>query len=417
MRKQIPILAIASIAVLISFVCGQPVSTVEASEIGPNTFDANGNLCIIGGDTPQAIGTPMELWAGAPNEDNGTGILVGYVTFNSINSTVTINLTDSDGDGTLDLFPYILEAVHIHFGPDVDDIPHTKSWNPILGKYEINIEPESFEYKSYDTSQSVIVVPVEFDTVGAIHLSVVQYGGLDALEYYLPTYPVEMKVKYPQTGDPSYLGMTLDDAGQMDGEYESWCGDVDNFIEHNTWYTSQVYSLHDLDLPTGLFENPENLDKVNYLINTFYVGKMVSPLTSNCTLVTTCGGDKPPEALTYGDIQVAIWTLVEDILPDNISDFAAILPWSQERVNAILCDVNINGDKFIPTCETNPFLLTAFIVVPDDGTQLQISSIEVPCETAEETAWGDGKFGSRFPDANNWGKYFLYNSSCVAVPE
>ena len=219
-----------------------------------------------------------------------------------------------------------------------------------------------------------------------------------------------------ESGDPSYLGMTLDEAAQMDGVYESWCGDVDNFIEQNIWYTSQMYSLHDLDLPTGLFENPENLDKVNYRINTFYVGMEVAPLTSTCTAAQTCGGDKLPEALTYGDIQVAIWTLVEDTLPDNLSDFAALAEWSQERVNAILCDVNDNADVFLPTCATHPFMLTSFIVVPDDGAQLQISTIQVPCETTDGTAWGDGKFGEVFPGAKQWGTYFNYDANCVNVP-
>jgi hypothetical protein len=406
MKKQICTLAIVAIAALISFASGAAAA--------PNTFDANGDLCLIreNNNTPQAIGDPMELWMGAPNELPGTGTLVGYVTFDA--SNVIIDLTDADNDGILDMFPYVLESVHIHFADTVENMPHTNKGNPKLGEFDYS--PDFPDYHDeYDPTLSHIVVPVEFDAVGAIHISAKQFGGLEALEYYLPTGPVQMQVKYPKSGDPSYLGMTLDEASQMDGYYESWCGDVDNFISQDTWYTSQVYSLHDLDLPTGLFENPENLDKVNYLINIFYVGMEVTLVQdiTDCTPATSCGAVKPPEALTYGDIQVAIWTLIEDTLPDNLSDFAALANWSQERVNAILCDVNANGDEFMPTCETNPFLLTSFIVVPDDGAQLQISSIEVPCETTDGTAWGDGKFGQIFPDSNQWGKYFLYDATCL----
>jgi hypothetical protein len=346
----------------------------------------------------------MELWMGVGNEDAGT--LVGSVTFDANN--VIIDLTDANSDGILDMFPYVLTAVHIHFAPDVESIPHTNNGNPIPGQFEYNVVLD-------DPSQSVIEVPVEFDAVGAIHLSAVQYGGLEALEYYLPTGPVQMKVKYPQSGDPSYLGMTLDDTDRMDGVYESWCGDVDSPIDQNIWYTSQLYSWHDDDLPTGLFENPENLEKVNYLLNTFYVGIEVEPLTSTCTPAQSCGLDKPPEALTYGDIQVAIWTLIEDTLPDDLA-FAALGNWSQERVNAILCDVNDNGDEFIPTCDDESPLLTEFIVVPDDGAQAQISLIELPCETTEGTAWGDGKYGERFPGTKRWGSYFNYDANCVPVP-
>jgi hypothetical protein len=414
------LLTIFAVAVLISFVCDQqkslfadsPPPLEDPNPINANTFDANGDLCLIGDNntSDQELGTPMELWLGV-GVSNGT--LVGYATFDSINNKVIINLTDADDDGTPDMFPYVLTKVHIHFAETVDGIPHNKQWNPTLGKFEYKIVFEEFDYTVdvYDPSQSVVEVPVVFNAVGAIHLHAEQPGGLEALEYYLPTNTVQMKVKYPQSGDPSYLGMTLDNASQMNGEYESWCGDVDNFIEQDEWYDSQIYSLHDLDLPTGLFENPENLDKVNYLINTFYVGMEVAPLKTDCTPALSCAGDKPPEALTYGDIQVAIWTLIEDTLPDNLSDFAALAIWSQERVNAILCDVNDNGDEFIPTCDDETPLLTAFIVVPDDGTQVQISLIELPCETTEGSAWGDGFFGETFP-GENWGTYFLYDETC-----
>ncbi len=126
---------------------------------------------------------------------------------------------------------------------------------------------------------------------------------------------------------------------------------------------------------------------------------MVTPLLSTCTPINSCGQVKPTEALTYGDIQVAIWTLIEDSLPDNLSDFAAILPWSQDRVDAILCDVNANGEGFIPTCDEK----TAFIVVSDSGdvqiitAQTQISSTGLSCETTVGCALSDGLFGARYP--------------------
>jgi hypothetical protein len=403
MKKLLTIFAVAA---LISFATGAAAA--------PNTFDANGDLCVIGGTSPQELGTPMELWMGAPNESPETGTLVGYVTFDAHN--VIIDLSDADNDGILDIFPYVLEAVHIHFADTIENMPHTNSGNPIPGAFEYSPYCPNFSV-GYVPTQSHIVVPVEFAAVGAIHISAIQYGGLDALKYYLPTSPVQMQVKYPESGDPSYLGMTLANANQWNGYYESWCGDVDNYIEQNKWYASLMYSLHDPNLPTGLIENPENLDKVNYLINTFYVGDMVQPVDINCVPITNCGGVVPEEALTYGDIQVAIWTLVEDTLPDNLSSAYMLGDWRQKRVNAILCDVNANGDEFSPTCETHPYLLTSFIVVPDDDdVQLQISTIQVPCETTEGTAWGDGKYGQLFPDANQWGKYFNYDATCVPVP-
>ena len=185
MRHKVRILAIVVVSALISFVCVQPRSLVEAQEIGANTFDANGDLCISGGTTPQEIGTPMELWAGVGNEDAGT--LVGYITFDS--ESVRINLTDLDGDGVPDMYPWVATAVHIHFAETVDGIPQTQSGNPKVGHFEYNIDDlELFEYivEITDPFQSEIVIPVDFEAVGAIHLAVEKYyRDVDVLVDYL----------------------------------------------------------------------------------------------------------------------------------------------------------------------------------------------------------------------------------------
>ena len=161
MRKKFRILAIVVVAALISFVCEQPRSLVEAQEIGANTFDANGDLCISGGTTPQEIGTPMELWAGVGNEDAGT--LVGYITFDS--ESVRINLTDLDGDGIPDMYPWVATAVHIHFAETVDGIPVNNSGNPQIGHFDVNIDEEDgddvcdYIFEVADPYSSVIVIP------------------------------------------------------------------------------------------------------------------------------------------------------------------------------------------------------------------------------------------------------------------
>ena len=187
MRDKVRILAIVVVAALISFVCDQPRSLVEAQEIGANTFDANGDLCISGGTTPQEIGTPMELWAGVGNEDAGT--LVGYITFDS--ESVRINLTDLDGDGVPDMYPWVATAVHIHFAENLDGIPQTPSNNPKVGHFEYNIESlDLFEYiiEIAEPFQSEIVIPVDFEAVGAIHLAVEQVDVL--VEYILNNFSV-----------------------------------------------------------------------------------------------------------------------------------------------------------------------------------------------------------------------------------
>ena len=404
MKKQICTLTIAAVAVVISF------STGVAA---PNTFDANGDLCVIGGTSPQEIGTPMELWPGAPGETTGT--LVGYVTFD--NESVIIDLSVVDNNGAPGMFPWVATAVHIHFADKVENIPHTNTGNPQMGQFEYNVEIE-------DPYQSVITIPVEFDAVGAIHLAVEKAGGLEGFEFYLPKDPVLLTVEAPDISDgifdPSYLQATLSEAGILNGVYDAWCVDVDVEINPVKEYTAHVYSIYATDWLTqaifaNVFEYPENLPKINYLLNTFSAGDMVQPLDGNCTPITSCGAVVPEEALTFGDIQRAIWELIDDD-----QSVIGITPWRQSRVNAILCDVDVNGyapdgGPWVPACGQK----IAFIVIPDDGDvqmitgQSLLQEIGISCETEEAgSAWSDGKYGEVFPGSNQWGKYFLYDAVC-----
>ncbi len=377
----------------------------------PDTFDVNGYLCGIGGAyNTQAIGTPMELWMGVGNETAGS--LVGYVTFLSGPDRVRIDLTDADGDPGPDMFPYVVTAAHIHFGPTLEDIPVTSKGNPIPGQFEYNVPVDPY--------QSVIEVPVQFDTFGTIHLSVVKYGGIEGFNFYLPNDPVTLRIiDYPSAGDPTYFKLKVTnggfisnyDSGLGAGVYEGWCIDVDHTIALNTNYTAYLYSSYE-DLPDwmtgpGKIEYPENLDKINYLVNHFEAGQLVTPLDASCNPVGT------PQALTYGDIQRAIWSYI-----DNNQSTSGLGSWSQTRVNAITCDVNANGEGFEPGCDEK----IVFIVVPTGtpGTynyqivigQPVIGEVEVPCETMGATAWGDGKFGANFPRAKQWGTYFYYDPTC-----
>lgn len=375
----------------------------------PNIFDASGLLSAPAGEyNTQPLGSPMELWMGVGNETAGT--LVGYVTFLSSPDKVKIDLTDIDGVPGPDFFPYVVTTAHIHFAQDVNGIPHTKNGNPIPGQFEYNVP--------VDPSQSVIEIPVEFDAVGAIHLSVVKYGGVEGFNFYLPNNQVTLRITdYPSAGDPSYFKMQVTSGGYIStydmgygpGIYEGWCIDLDHTIQINADYSAYLYSSYET-LPgwmvgAGFIENPENLDKVNYLVNNFAAGQIVQPLDVNCNPV------RSPEALTFSDIQRAIWKYVDD----NQSE-SGLQNWSQERVNAILCHVNAKGDGFVPGCDQK----IVFLVVPT-GTnttsynvqivigQPVIGQIQVPCKTMGGTAWGDGKFGAGFPGARQWGTYFLRN--------
>ena len=382
-----------------------------------NTFNCAG---LLSGPDPlptynqQPLLTPMELWVGVGNEV--AGMLAGHVTFYKIATQgyVKIDLTDLDGLPGPDMFPFVATAIHIHFAPTVGEIPQTRNGNPIPGQFEYNITVT-------DPYQTVYDIPVEFGAVGAIHLSVSKYGGIEGFNFWLPNTEVTLRiVDYPSAGDPTYFRMKVTnggfistyDMGYGPGVYEAWCVDVDHTIALNTNYPAYLFSSYET-LPSwlvgpGLIEFPDNFDKINYLVNNFETGQMVQPMNANCTpLLDGLGNPVPMEALTYSDIQRAIWALI-----DNNQSTSGLTNWSQFRVNAILCGTNAYGDNFVPNCSQK----VVFIVVPTGQTisyqvvigQPVIGEIAVECESAAGTAWGDGKYGANFPGAKQWGTYFNY---------
>jgi len=309
------------------------------------------------------------------------------------------------------MFPYVVTEAHIHFAADVDGIPHTKNGNPVPGQFEYKVK--------LDPSKTSVEIPVEFDKAGAIHLTVVKYGGVEGFNFYLPNEPVKMKITgYPTPDVKSYFllqvsggGFISDyDMGYGEGIYEGWCIDVDNYIYLNTEYNAMLYSSYE-SLPAwmtgeGKIEKPENLEKVNYLVNNFKAGQTIQLLNADCSPYLL-NGLPVFEALTYSDIQMAIWSYIDN-------DLSFLEDWKQERVNAIKCAVDKGGVGFVPACTQKIVFLVVPVGEAADSYNVQIvvgqpviGQIEVPCETSGGTAWGDGKYGAGFPGAKQWGTYFL----------
>ncbi len=364
----------------------------------PNTFDAEGILCVLGDNKLQGeLGTPMEIWMGVGNEKAGN--LVGRVIFDG--ADVIIDLTDADNDGTPDMYPYVVTLVHLDFAKTFAGLPQTKQGNPIPGQFETHKEADP-----YATKLVIKDVIGEFDRFGAIHMEVVKYGGIEGFEFYLPN-QVQMKIARPGITSSTFMtilngGFMSDfDMGYGPGVYESWCVDLETGIASDRIYDSNLYSSYE-DIPDGIVDKPENLDLINYLINNFKVGQIVQPLDNNCDEI------RSPEPLTRYDIQQAIWYYIDD----------KIAPWSwnEGRRSAIICDVDTYGNGFVPVCDQK----IVFLVVPaefEHDFQIiigypNLGEIEVPCETEEGTAWGDGYFGATFP-GKQWGTWFQYDENCI----
>lgn len=227
-----------------------------------------------------------------------------------------------------------------------------------------------------------------------------ELGGLEGLAFNLPE-TVTASVQHPGVDLLGYFTTTVADGSILDGAYNGFCVDTDHTIRPGRQYTMDVYSSYE-DLPAGTVEFPENLPQVNYILNQDYVGQ---------TAYDGAGNDIG--VYTYGDVQRAIWSLIED----NQST-AGLGSWSQARVDIILAEAALFGLDFDPACEEQ----VAVILIPTDENgnttgqvtlaQVTLIELDIPCDTTDETAWGiadDGSFTLFSQKGKGWGGY---NEAC-----
>lgn len=183
-------------------------------------------------------------------------------------------------------------------------------------------------------------------------------------------------------GGSSYWQIQFNNGDGLSGNtYPGWCVDTDHTIggTRNDMLVIPTYIVDeygDVILNPAIFpyiENPETIDQVNWIVNQGFVG---SP--------SDCDGN-----YTQGDVQRAIWTLVED---ENST--SGLGSWKQCRVDEILAGASTNGEGFVPGCGD----VVAVLLVDDSAghqyTIFQVTFFElgIPCIATGncETAWGSG---------------------------
>ncbi len=297
-----------------------------------------------------------------------------------------VGKVSAEKDGNLVKVTYrILDPVwsisEIHLA--IGDIPVNRNNNPKVGHFAINEKyDQPVKYKTFEVGITWAgpVLPVAAHAVVQKNL---------ALEYFnesLPAGHIDFQVSHP--GTEGYFNTTVT-YGETSETLTGWCIDTDHTIYSGTPYRAELVSTYEL-AGMGLVEYPENLGKVNWILNQGFLGQ-----------ASSCGGE-----YTFGDIQRAIWALVEDE-----QSTSGLGTWSQCRVDEILAAANESGDSFEPACEqVIAVALVPYDVlgnpIPNQITITQITIVEklLECteEYMEETAWGAGV---RFND-NNWATLF-----------
>lgn len=281
-----------------------------------------------------------------------------------------------------------LDETHLHVATSLADIPQTKKGNPIPGQfaYQNDHIPCVDEYTysiplNWEPGTSLFL---------AAHAVVRSLEGLEDFESVLPEIVTVnlYDLPYPR---PSYTQVVVSGGTILDGTYNGWCVDVEQWLATSP-YQAQVYSSYET-LPSAVIdaiEHTENLDLVNWIINQNYVGK------------TSPGGFGE---YTSEDVQCAIWRLLDD--PPLVAPDGTLRCESQsDRVDEILDAAYANGEGFVPGCNDYLGVLLAptFSWCSDYCKQIILIQVPVTCGTIDETAWASG---TNFP-GKNWATYFNY---------
>lgn len=252
-----------------------------------------------------------------------------------------------------------ITETHLHVATSLDGIPQTKKDNPIPGQFDHKNDSHHAGITEY-----VYKIPLNGWTVGD-ELYIAAHAVVEELPLHIGTIG---NLEACHVNEDSYLEILFD------GEtYAGWCADLSYIIECDEEYTGTLYSILD---PTAPVDKPENLDLVYYVLNTDY-----SHLGAR-----------------WQEIQVAIWTLLDDTIPARPP---VRFYFIQAIVDQIVADAYANGEGFVPGEDD----LIGFIIGTEtlDGKTAQPLIILIP-RLGGETAWGDG---FDFP-GDNWAMYFNY---------
>tara|TARA_E500000318_G_scaffold104327_1_gene110187 strand:+ start:845 stop:1927 length:1083 start_codon:yes stop_codon:yes gene_type:complete len=183
-------------------------------------------------------------------------------------------------------------------------------------------------------------------------------GSEECVVDLFPTLPSMLSACTTAKGEDTVLGayfdLTINDT-DLAGEYAAWCVDVDLSLGAEECYDYIVYSSY-AELPAGAFENPDNFDLVNWILNQDFISL----------------------GYTFGDIQWAIWELLDDqncIACSFLGD-----DWSTEKGQEIVDAALANGEGFEPEAGE----VMAIVLLPTGRTQSIIVTIPLECDDEEE---------------------------------
>lgn len=353
------------------------------SEVDPD----DNNPDIYPGEPGDTCSIITKLIANGPNYDSKCmGDIMGEVIVIDDGNFITITYDVSEEN-------WVFNVTQLYIGPETD-IPATPSGNPIPGDFPyINIhEPgvSSFTVGPIPTPENGYVI--------AAHATVEKQIVITSPDSLCELLPETVDFIFTGKGPESYLNITVSNGDWLNGDFNGWCIDLDHTIsDGNLYENADVYCSLE-PLPDTLLDHPENIDLINWIINNVSAGQAS----------VSCEGN-----YTWGDIQRAIWELIDDENTD-----IGLGEWSQCRADEIVANAFTNGEGFTPEC--GGYL---GVILDTENVQTVLITVPFSCEiTLEQTgAWAyghfgeycdiEGPFGTSFTDSQyyggaQWGWYY-----------
>jgi len=355
----------------------------------PNEFCGQPGTVFIQNSCPGTVNT-IDLWAGVGNP--AAGVLVGNVQFSQVGTQWKVKYVFTNPS---------FEASVIHFSIkcELSQIPKSRNGNPIPGQFEYNINGpfgDSYEFN--------ITLPAGCTCFYVAAHAGGTLGGADCFNASIPPGCVNISSLQHGLAENCYWEFDLGNAGSFNGHYCGWCMDLGTTILDSTFNCAHMFSSL-APFPEYLkpsIEGWQDMDKINYLINTWQVGQSIQRKNHLCQNVDGLG------VINVFDYQKAIWRILDLGPGSTYSELSDSLV-----VNALVCDMMANGEGFIPSCDNGDVI--AFIIDPGlhpNGLRAQPMFAYAPCcEGQGVTAWGDGKYGGNFAGPN-WATYFKWCPTC-----
>jgi hypothetical protein len=385
------------------------------------------------------LGKEYDLVAGGGNPSGAT--YVGRVCIVELGSDLNVSFTmDGDeltsGDDRLeDNSETLLYLTHIAAGCSSDHIPQTKNNGPKPGRFAASLTYETGASSGY----SMIPKPKDCgdcNVVVAFHAEVKKIGGVDFLNSALPA-----QVQYSVTTDhgsgaeSSYFNTAFNTGPLADLVLDGYCLDIGHGISLNRLYNGWAVNAYDEesieDLATHI-DDPSRLSCVSWLINNYAPGDSIQADFRGGSIPPYCPRDFPNDltkqdiegyltlfgdgtdevkepALTSGTIQRAIWYIIDD------SQFNPSA--HDDRLACYLAYLSLLSCDFVPGCDDLvPIVLVSDVDAQTTFAQTTFVSLNVPCESLEETAWateddGSTPLGNRFTEST-WATYVNFPQVC-----